>query len=276
MRTGFTLIEMSIVLVIVGLIIGGILTGRDLIKSAELRATLSQIEKYNTATNTFRNKYGGLPGDLQVNDASKFGFFTFTINGGQTGLGDGNGLIEGGYATNVYIAGEETAFFRQLSDASLIDGTYAQTGTTAGTIATFGGVPSATTSGAALDLLIPPAKMKRGNYVIPASCGGVNYFVLAAPSTVNIYGVALNETNNISAGDAYYMDAKIDDGIPGKGSVWAIDGTGGGASNMFGQQTACTSMPLGVVSAIAACVSGGQYAIAPGTTLACSMRFQFQ
>ncbi len=46
---GFTLIELSIVLVIIGLIIGGVLVGKDLIKAAEIRATISQINKYNHA-----------------------------------------------------------------------------------------------------------------------------------------------------------------------------------------------------------------------------------
>lgn len=51
-RQGFTLIELSIVLVIIGLIVGGILVGRELISAAEIRATVSQIEKYNTSVNT--------------------------------------------------------------------------------------------------------------------------------------------------------------------------------------------------------------------------------
>src|ERR1700735_3151873 len=75
---GFTLIELSIVLVIIGLIVGGILTGQDLIKAAEQRATLAQVEKYNTAVNTFRNKFGGIPGDLASATAVNFGLFSLT------------------------------------------------------------------------------------------------------------------------------------------------------------------------------------------------------
>jgi prepilin-type N-terminal cleavage/methylation domain-containing protein len=65
-QAGFTLIELSIVLVIIGLIVGGVLVGQDLIKAAEIRATISQYEKYNAAMNTFRTKYNGMPGDLSA------------------------------------------------------------------------------------------------------------------------------------------------------------------------------------------------------------------
>jgi prepilin-type N-terminal cleavage/methylation domain-containing protein len=48
---GFTLIELSIVLVIIGLIIGGVLVGQDLIHAAQTRAAVSQLERYNSAVN---------------------------------------------------------------------------------------------------------------------------------------------------------------------------------------------------------------------------------
>src|ERR1700722_13172793 len=91
---GFTLIELSIVLVIIGLIVGGVLVGQDLIKAAEVRAQISQIESYNTAVNTFRGKYSKIPGDMNVPPAEQFGF---TDNGcaGTAGQRDGNGLIDG-------------------------------------------------------------------------------------------------------------------------------------------------------------------------------------
>src|ERR1700746_416796 len=85
---GFTLIELSIVLVIIGLIVGGVLVGQDLIRAAEVRATISQIEKYNTAVNTFRGKYNALPGDLNAAAATAFGF---SGRGIPPGAGDGNG-----------------------------------------------------------------------------------------------------------------------------------------------------------------------------------------
>jgi prepilin-type N-terminal cleavage/methylation domain-containing protein len=71
-NSGFTLIEMAIVIVIIGLLIGGVLVGRDMISAAEVRAQVLQIEKYNTAANVFREKYACLPGDCK--NATNFGF----------------------------------------------------------------------------------------------------------------------------------------------------------------------------------------------------------
>jgi prepilin-type N-terminal cleavage/methylation domain-containing protein len=57
-QQAFTLIELSVVLVIIGLIVGGVLVGQGLIRAAGVRATITQIEKYNQAVNAFRGKYG--------------------------------------------------------------------------------------------------------------------------------------------------------------------------------------------------------------------------
>ena len=54
---GFTLIELSIVLVIIGLIIGGVLIGQDLVKSSQIRSLASQLQQYKSAVATFENKY---------------------------------------------------------------------------------------------------------------------------------------------------------------------------------------------------------------------------
>ena len=87
---GFTLIELSIVLVVIGLIIGGILVGQDLIQAAETRSQITQIEKYNAAVNTFRLKYNCLPGDCL--NVTAFGF---PPRGQYAGEGDGDGILEG-------------------------------------------------------------------------------------------------------------------------------------------------------------------------------------
>jgi len=81
-KQGFTLLEFSIVLVIIGLIIGAIMVGKDLIRTAENRAFFSQIEKYNSAVNTFKLKYNCLPGDCA--NGTSYGF---------SRNGNGNGFV---------------------------------------------------------------------------------------------------------------------------------------------------------------------------------------
>ena len=125
---GFTLIEISIVLVIIGLVVGGVLVGRDLISAAAVRAQVSQIEKYQTAVNTFRGKYGYLPGDIPNPVAGQFGF---PSRGSFAGEGDGNGILEGinsdasGQNDSFCVfTGEEAMFWVDLSQAKLIDGSF--------------------------------------------------------------------------------------------------------------------------------------------------------
>lgn len=83
-RHGFTLVEVSIVLVIIGLIIGGVLVGRELIRAADIRATISDIEKIKTTLNTFKLKYNCLAGDCP----NATDYFTGSSNGN----GDGSYL----------------------------------------------------------------------------------------------------------------------------------------------------------------------------------------
>jgi prepilin-type N-terminal cleavage/methylation domain-containing protein len=83
---GFTLIELSIVLVLIGLIIGGVLKGQELMESTRLKMSISQWDAVKSAVNTFQDKYQALPGDYaQAN--------TYIPNVPASTEGNGNGLI---------------------------------------------------------------------------------------------------------------------------------------------------------------------------------------
>ena len=82
---GFTLIEVAIVLVIVGLILGGVLKGRELIGGARVRAMVEQMEGIGAAWFAFQERYGAFPGDFSRADRRIRGDL---VNG------NGNGVID--------------------------------------------------------------------------------------------------------------------------------------------------------------------------------------
>jgi len=225
-RHGFTLIELSIVLVIIGLIAGAIVVGQDLISAAEIRATVAQIEKYNASVNTFRGKYGYIPGDIPDPIATQFGF---SKRGTNPGEGDGNGVLEGVYPNEAMCGGwcigqgETAVFWHDLSDAKLVDG---------GFTAASAYIPLAgNVNGPDVGLYFPTAKFGKGNYIFAWSGGytptqglradGKNYFGLSA--VTNIYAFNTPDSNTtITPQQAYNMDAKVDDGLPQSGSVLAL------------------------------------------------------
>ncbi len=214
-QQGFTLIELSIVLVIIGLIVGGVLVGQDLIKASEIRATVGQVEKYNSAVNTFRTKYNGIPGDLPQTTASAFGLFGLTY-GTTLGFGDGNGLVEGGLSGAVVPLGETITFWRHMSDANLVDGQLGTTGNSlivAATGATTGAVTTINQS-------LPDSRTSPTNSFVVYANGGLNYYQLMPLTgiTANAYVAG---TTGMTPIESFNMDTKLDDGLPVTGIVQA-------------------------------------------------------
>ncbi len=64
MNKGFTLVELAIVMTIIGLLIGGILKGQEMIENARSTSLIAQVNSYIASTAAFRDKYGGTAGDM--------------------------------------------------------------------------------------------------------------------------------------------------------------------------------------------------------------------
>jgi prepilin-type N-terminal cleavage/methylation domain-containing protein len=218
---GFTLIELSIVLVIIGLIIGGVLVGQDLVKAAETRATMGQIEKYNSAVNTFQTKYGALPGDIPTTLVAQFGFGAApgSVRAGTAGLGNGDGLIDGynfevlGMWPCAHVGGENAWFWEDLSTNShLIDETF--------NTATDVYIPGGTVVASVIAQYLPTAKLGKGNYISICEQSGQNYFVLSVATLIGAPS-DYDSIPGLSVAQAYNIDQKIDDGLPQTGNVTA-------------------------------------------------------
>jgi prepilin-type N-terminal cleavage/methylation domain-containing protein len=117
-QTGFTLIEIAIVLVIIGLLLGGVLKGQELITSARVRNLVSLQDGVKAAYFGFQDRFKALPGDYTA--------AVTNINGATAGSnGNGDGQILGT---------EAIAAWNHLSSAGFITGTYTYAATvTAGT-----------------------------------------------------------------------------------------------------------------------------------------------
>lgn len=110
-KTGFTLVELSIVLVIIGLLIGGILVAQSLIDSAKVNRLISDLRQYEVATILFNERYGKYPGDSSY----------FQPAGNEDNAISGNGCD----TTNTTMSGDEAKqFWAHLSQAEMLNQEY--------------------------------------------------------------------------------------------------------------------------------------------------------
>lgn len=220
-KTGFSLVELSIVLVILGLLVGGILAGQSLIRAAELRAVSSESQRFSTALNAFRDKYFALPGDMS--NATSFGA-TWVANG------DANGQIN---PNATPASNEASLFWIHLTQAGLVEGQYANTGNTAyGSAAmTLGKAkPASKLSGGGWNVLWLGAQSTTStNTYFDGSYG--NAFTFGGGSAFDMPAVLLK------AEEAWNLDTKMDDGRPATGSLMTLERD----SLASGQAAACTN-----------------------------------
>lgn len=233
-QAGFTLVELAIVLVIIGLIVGGVLVGQDLIKSAEIRATISQIEKFNAAANTFRDKHGNLPGDLNTARATQFNIAP-TARPGTAGQGNGDGVVQGGAtaATTDDLIGETRAFWTDLNQAQLIQDSPPAT-------------PDMVTAGTTASL--PSARMNEAAFFHIFSEGGRNFFYIGSMTLAA--AVVTPTTTAVTPQQAFTIDEKLDDGFGLTGTVTVPGATlapatlgAAGANNCIAVSNAYNTVP---------------------------------
>lgn len=89
---GFTLIEIAIVIVIIGLLIGGVLKGGSLIEGAKVSNAITLAQDLSVAVNTFKQQYHMLPGDMLI--TTEIPNVRTECKSGGSNAGDNNGLID--------------------------------------------------------------------------------------------------------------------------------------------------------------------------------------
>ncbi len=219
----FSLVELSIVLVILGLLVGGVLSGQSLIRAAELRSVTASYNNYATAVRAFQDKYFALPGDIA-------NITQFWGSAGGTGadtacytaqtaaaINTCNGNGDGAIRDSAFTFSERFTVWKHLSNAGLIEGNY--TGVSAGAPGSYTVVPGSNA---------PAAKLANGYFDI--------VYVLNAPafnfagSIFNVNVVAIYGTSSsfgiLKPEEAWNIDTKMDDGNPVYGKAFATKKTG--------------------------------------------------
>lgn len=204
---GFTLIELAIVLVLIGLVAGGVLGGMTIIKNQRLQSVMAELDSNIKAVKLFQEKYTALPGDMPSANA----VWSTATNG------DGNGLIVSDYTAN---PDEMYQAWYQLSLAELVPGQYSGTGASwAVTPAT--NVPRSRLQQNAGWLLFYVGYRSADTEMFDGSYGHVMMLASSGRSASENAGV-------ITPTDVSLLDNKFDDGAASTGIIRGTkDGTNG-------------------------------------------------
>ena len=124
-QRGFTLVEIAIVLVIIGLLLGGVLKGQEMIENARIKSVITDMNGVATAYNSYVDRYRAIPGDELAATMNARGW-TGTVGG------NASGVLNVTPAQTLNNTGEQTAMWRALRGAGLAGGDPAAPATAAG------------------------------------------------------------------------------------------------------------------------------------------------
>lgn len=209
-QKGFTLVEIAIVLVIIGLLLGGVLKGQEMIESGRVKSAANDFKGISAAYNTYMDQYRAIPGDdLQATIRARGPRWAQAIGG------NGNGTLLAGAADALQGTNEVGSFFSTLRAAGLLTGSVTATNQAALPVNPWAGLTG-----------IANANVQNRGAASLLVCMG------------NVPGKA-----------ARILDVQLDDGISNTGSLRATQGTNnanpGGAAGAYNEAqtyTVCRDM----------------------------------
>lgn len=205
-QAGFTLVELAIVMIIIGLLIGGILKGQELIANAQITATASQVKAIEAAMTTFRDSYSAVPGDMRT-PATRLpncGAGTLCAT-----AGDGNNRVDDSAPGAAANSGEENSiFWTHLAAADMIGGV----SSTSNDIAGWGGQLPAAEVGGGFTIGFAAGALGLGNAV-------QGHYLALKLQPADVLGAAAGLS--VAPTQAARIDRKLDDGVPDTGGVLA-------------------------------------------------------
>lgn len=232
-KDGFSLLELSVAMIIIALIVGGIIEGVSMLRQAELRRAATDLTDIRNALSIFRDKYGYLPGDIPTatqiwGRADGGAVLSSNCNDPETDRdpanpeatcnGDGNNTLAGSTAANANT--EAYRLWQHLSNAKLIPGQYTGVGGPVGTTMWRISTPEN----------VMQSAVKDGGYFVQttyigSTCGAPSRWTGTEATDENVR-ISFGRFNSagwawgaiLTPSEAHSIDIKIDDGRPGLGN----------------------------------------------------------
>ncbi len=259
-QQGFSLLELAVVVTIIGLIMGSTIVGQNMIRVAQINTIVDDVVRYSQAVTSFQDKFHALPGDFEAAESywgtASGGCPSGARTGTQTCNGNGNGFIDWGPSGGVAIdtAANNYELFtawQHLANAGLIEGKYSGlSGSGTGRNSVPGvNVPASRVFGAGYTMWTVAGYSDANSWTSVAPWYGT-YIFFGTPDS----GVRETDYPAITPREAFLIDSKMDDGLPGTGSVKTFPTT-----------------------FLASCTSGTDASTAvylSNTTIACSLIFK--
>lgn len=228
-QSAFTILELTIVMAIIGLLIGGVLGGKSLLRASQVNQVVTDVTSFRIASDQFMQQFEWLPGDMpyatqmwgRADGGTDLTVNCSTMNAQGTGKTTCNGNGDGQITANVSFP-ELHRTWQHMANAGYLKGTF--TGVAGPSHATFHVVPGTNA---------PAGPWRKTGYAyygqgVYANNSNANYFdgdyrdmfVFGAETTTYPSG------NALSPKEAYDIDVKTDDGMPGMGNVVTFKGNG--------------------------------------------------
>ena len=190
---GFTLVEIAIVLVIIGLLLGGILKGQEMITQAKIKNVIADMSGVSAAMYGYQDRYRALPGDDK-------GAATRWSSPAATGGTVGNGVIEGAWNSTTLTL-ESMLFWDHLRRAGFVSGSGADN-------------PFNAVSG--------KMGVQTSNGLAPTDANFKNGILSDGATPATVFTALVLCTANLPDKIAISIDAQMDDGDGKKGNVRAM------------------------------------------------------
>jgi prepilin-type N-terminal cleavage/methylation domain-containing protein len=225
MQNGFTLIELAIVVVVLGILVSGVVAGRSLIESANVNSAVSKVSQYKTALNAFKLEFDAIPGDFeeaedyglhQINGET-YGVLTFHDDSSTRRNGNDDGYLSGHIQTdNRRYDGEMQNYWVHLKSSGILPDILENISSKTNS---YGSAPDYPINSG---IHFPKFPIGKSIVVLSDSKTRKLFYLIGTMGEYNDFHLFRAPRNSLPPSVAKKFDKKLDDGDPLRGKIKAL------------------------------------------------------